>query len=69
MTEKDCGRLLNIKIFFLANVGRFDFFLGFASCLSAMAKKKKIVSLDNQQTKLSIKYLKRLQSWIRNEAC
>lgn len=41
MTEKDCGRLLNIKIFFLANVGRFDFFLGFASCLSAMAKKKK----------------------------
>lgn len=40
MTEKDCGRLLNIKIFFLANVGRFDFFLGFASCPSAMAKKK-----------------------------
>lgn len=68
MTEKDCGRLLNIKIFFLANVGRFDFFLGFASCPSAMAKKK-IVSLHNQQTKPSIKYLKRLQSWIRNEAC
>lgn len=53
MTEKDCGRLLNIKIFFLANVGRFDFFLGFASCPSAMAKKRLYHYIINKQNSAS----------------